>query len=107
MLPKAERLTTEDIKALAQGKSVFGTLVSLRFVPADKTKFAVAVSKKVAARAVDRNRIRRRVYAIVKNTKATFNKAFFVMLSPKKECLTAPKEAIGEDITRLFNKALK
>lgn len=107
MLPKAERLTTKDIKALAQGKSVFGTLVSLRFLPADGTKFAVAVSKKVAARAVDRNRIRRRVYAVVRDVKLSISKSFFVMVSPKKDCLTAPKESIKEDINRLFNKALK
>ncbi len=110
MLPKAERLTRKDILALSQGKSVFGTLLSVRFRPADKAKYAVSVSKKTASRAVDRNRIRRRVYAALsalKKADTLPKKAFFALIMPKKECGSLPISQIQAELSVLFEKALK
>lgn len=105
MLRKADRLATRDIDRLSQGKSVFGTLISLRYSPSDRSKFAVAVSKKVAAKATDRNRLRRRVYAAVRDARKGLKKPVFAMLMPKKECLTCELSAIRNEISSLFNKA--
>lgn len=52
-----------------QGKTIRGPLVSLKFVRnarRSKYRVAVVVSKKVSKSAVVRNRIRRRVYEIVR-----------------------------------------
>jgi ribonuclease P protein component len=105
MLRKADRLTTAEVTALSQGKSVFGTLLSLRFLPAGRTKFAVAVSKKVASRAVDRNAMRRKVYDVLKIASKGLKMGVFAMIMPKKECLSASPESIGTEVESVFKKA--
>jgi ribonuclease P protein component len=105
MLRKADRLTTAEVMALSQGKSVFGTLLSLRFLPAVRTKFAVAVSKKVASRAVDRNAVRRKVYDVLKTASKGLKTGVFAMIMPKKECLSASPESIGVEVEAVFKKA--
>lgn len=105
MLKKVERLTVSDIEALSQGKSVFGTLFSMRFVPATQTKFAVAVSKKVAPLAVDRNRARRRAYSAVSKIKENIKIPVYAMLMPKKEFLKASFTDISKEIDVVFRKA--
>ncbi len=105
MLRKADRLTTQEVTALSQGKSVFGTLISLRFLSAGKSKFAVPVSKKVAPRAVDRNSIRRKVYNSLRDVKGSLKKPVFATIMPKKECLTATSGAIASELEAIFKKA--
>jgi len=105
MLKKVERLTVSDIEALSQGKSVFGTLLSLRYIPASKNGFAVAVSKKVAPLAVDRNRIRRRTYAALEKIHQSLKNPVYAMLMPKKEFLTAPYDRLVDEVTLVFKKA--
>lgn len=105
MLRKADRLTTQEVTALSQGKSVFGTLLSLRFIPAEKSKFAVPVSKKVSVRAVDRNTLRRKVYDALGFLHGGLVKPVFVMVLPKKDCLSASVDAIKADIEVTFKKA--
>ena len=105
MLKKAERLTVSDIEALSQGKSVFGTLFSLRFTPGPKTGFAIAVSKKVAPLAVDRNRVRRRGYAALEKIKKSVKIPVYAMLMPKKEFITASFTDIVHEVEVVFKKA--
>jgi ribonuclease P protein component len=105
MLKKAERLTVSDIEALSQGKSVFGTLLSLRFTPSDRAKFAVTVSKKVAPLAVDRNRIRRRAYSALEKVHGNLKNPVYAMLMPKKEFITASFTDISNEIVGIFKKA--
>lgn len=110
MLKKKDRLTTEEIESLSQGKSVFGTLLSLRYVRADKMKFAVSVSKKVLKTAVERNRAKRRIYGAI-DLKALekgigASRPAYVMLMPKKECLDAPTAALSAEISSLLARVL-
>jgi ribonuclease P protein component len=104
MLPKSDRLTAREIDTLSEGRSVFGTLLSLRHLPSSRTKFAVSVSKKVLPRAVDRNRVRRKIYGVLAKTARITNQSF-VMIMPKKDCLLAPESAIAAEISSLFAKA--
>lgn len=115
MLKKKVRLTTEDIENLSKAgstKSVFGTLLSLRFIHAPaqttqtvETKLSVTVSKKIASRAVDRVRLRRRLYSAVENTLAKVKTPHHIMLMPKKDCLTVPFAVLVKEIEALFIKA--
>lgn len=105
MLPKASRLSTEDVRSLAAGKSVFGTLLSLRIKPAEALKCSVSVSKKVAPRAVDRNRARRRVYAAFEKALPAVTSPAFILIMPKKEALSAPLDALVAEISLLMKKA--
>ncbi|MDP1625369.1 MAG: ribonuclease P protein component [bacterium] len=105
MLRKADRLASRDINRPSQGKSVFGTLISMRFLPSEHTKVSVVVSKKVAPTAVGRNRIRRRVYAAVREVRNSLKKPAFIMIMPKKECLSCDIRSINDELKTLFNKA--
>lgn len=105
MLKKEERLTVSDIEALSQGKSVFGTLFSIRFTPSQQTKFAVAVSKKISNKAVDRNRVRRRVYGALEGVNIKLIFPVYAMVIPKKELLTASFSEIVNEIEVVFKKA--
>jgi ribonuclease P protein component len=103
MLPKSKRLTVRDIESLSSGKSVFGTLISMRFLPSQETKLSVAASKKVAPRAVDRNKIRRRTYAALAGVR--LKSPVFALLMPKREFLALPLPALRDEILALFRKA--
>ena len=105
MLPKSKRLTTEEIESLRSGKSVFGTLISMRAIKSDTLKFAVSVSKKVAPLAVDRNRLRRKVYSALPSLIHEIKLPAFIMFMPKKEILTAPMDALSSEIGVLLKKA--
>jgi ribonuclease P protein component len=113
MLPKSERLSVRDIAILENGRSVFGSHLSIRYSPVPPSalsetslkKFSVTVSKKVGKTAVLRNRIRRRVYVALLEAKASISKSVFVMVMPKKECDTLAIAEIKSELTALFNKA--
>lgn len=97
-----------DIDSLARGRSVFGARMSLRHVMAPSwkiSKFSVSVSKKTARRAIDRNRIKRRVYAVLRDVKKEIKKPVFIMVMPKVECRTIPIAQIRSELTALFKKA--
>jgi len=65
MFKKTQRLTRCDFvlafKTASQKKH--HALLSLSFTPATSLKVAVVVGKKVATKAVDRNRLRRQLYS--------------------------------------------
>lgn len=66
------------------GQSVRGTILSVRYhlnQRRSKPRFAVVVSKKVHKSAVVRNRIRRRVYEIVRAQEPAINEAYDIIIS--------------------------
>lgn len=105
MLPKSKRLTTEEIERLETGKSVFGTLISMRATRSGSLKFAVSVSKKVAPLAVDRNRLRRKVYAALPSLIKDVKSAAFIMVMPKKDVMDASLNDLKREIHALLIKA--
>jgi ribonuclease P protein component len=107
MFKKKERLTAEDIENMSKAgamKSVFGTLLSLRFITATEKRMSVVVSKKVASRAVDRVCLRRRLYAASEEVFKNVVPAH-IMLMPKKECLAVPFSQLSAEVSALLIKA--
>lgn len=63
MLPKRQRLTKKEFdRFFSAGKRGHSPLFTLIHSPGDQFHGAVVVGKKVFKRAVDRNRLRRRLY---------------------------------------------
>jgi len=104
MLPKSQRLSVRDIASLSNGKGVFGSLLSIRYLFTSQTKFSVSVSKKIAKNAVDRNRIRRRVYTAIRTANLNIKKSAFIMVIPKKDCEKAQISSIKEEISSILYK---
>lgn len=75
MLPQKRRLQRPFFKEiLEKGKSHHFPLFSIRvyFPPIqDENKFSVIVSKKIAKQAVERNKIRRQIYSILKDIESS------------------------------------
>ena len=83
MLAKLRRLNAREVRGvLKNGRSArVGTVVA-RYTIAQSSKAAVVVSGKVAKRAVDRNRIRRKGYAALATLPKSKHLVFFIQ---KKE----------------------
>lgn len=83
MLKKKERLTKKEFdRFFSLGKRSHSPAFSLVYSPAPTFHAAVVVGKKVYKRAVDRNRLRRRLYNIIYRASREKNlKGVYIVLS--------------------------
>lgn len=91
-----------------KGKTVRTTKMSLVFVPNTKgfTRVAVVVSKKVEKTAVGRNRIRRRVYEVIrKNFDLVPQKTDYVFVIFSRDVLTMPFNELEKALGELVEKS--
>lgn len=82
-----------------RGQTVRGSLVSLRYIHNDRQpsyRVAVVVSRKVSKSAVVRNRIRRRLYEIVRKNAAQIAGSYDIVLT-----------VYGEDAAKLSHATLQ
>jgi ribonuclease P protein component len=89
------------------GQTVRGPLMSLRYCANDKRqnyRLAVVVSKKVAKSAVDRNRIRRRLYEIVRQ-QANIGSYDLVLTVFTAEVAQLPANELSQKVTDLLRRA--
>ena len=94
-------------RSYRQGSSVRGALGSLHVFhdpKRDKMKVAVVVSKKVHKSAVIRNRIRRRVYEIVRTSDLT-KQCELIFTVYQVEAATMPAPQLHSEVTELFHRA--
>ena len=71
----------------------------------DKSRFCVVVSKKISKRAVDRNRIRRRMYEILRTNYDKIKIGFDFMIFAKSGALTAGFKEMQEELIDLLKKS--
>ncbi|HEV3245361.1 MAG TPA: ribonuclease P protein component [Candidatus Paceibacterota bacterium] len=104
-MPKKYRLTGEEIKNLS-GKRLHGRLFSFLVAPitASGPKCAVVVSKKTAAKAVERNKIKRRTRNLLAKHLPGLQKRVALVLYAKREAKTAEFSELAQDIDALFSK---
>lgn len=107
MLPATERLSQRDVSLLLKrGTSRHSTHFSVRTAPADagKSRAACVVSKRVARGAVERNRLRRRMYAALATVLPTLPAPQDVMLVAKPGAPLLSFAEISAEIRTLFSK---
>ncbi len=109
-MPKKYRLSRADFlrRAREKVKRVHGTYFSLTVAPtsdAEGTKASCVVSKKIAAHAVDRNRIKRRCRESFRPILPHIREPSAVIFYAKREVAKASFDEIRRDITRLIEKA--
>lgn len=72
----------------------------------DSSRFAVVISKKVLKSAVGRNRIRRRVYEIIRHELPNFKSAHdVVVLIFSSEVISMPHDELTDQLRDLFSQA--
>lgn len=83
MLKKKERLTKKEFdRFFSAGKRIHSPAFTLLYTPHESFHGAVVVGKKVHKKAVDRNRLRRRLYnALYKEVKDPEVTGVFIILS--------------------------
>jgi ribonuclease P protein component len=104
-MPKKYRLSGEEIRNLS-GRRMHGKLFSLLVAPirAEHAKCAVVVSKKAAAKAVERNKIKRRSRNALAKRMPRVGKPLALVLYAKRDAKSATFSEIEHDIEVLFSK---
>ena len=91
------------------GKSVRGSKISLVYLSENrrrKSRFAVVVSKKVLKGAVGRNRIRRRVYEVIRAEMPKMKEMVDVVVSIySRDVEIMPHEELVQGVRELFRSA--
>lgn len=106
MLPKSKRISKEFIQPVLQKGVVYHSPhFLLRTVAAPAEAYAVLVSKKVAAGAADRNRIRRRIYSFIRETLPRVTKTTHTIISAKPGAQTLSNTATVLELKGLLEKA--
>lgn len=100
MLPKSERLTKFDFIGLRPRTIFRGTFVDIAVSGSKTSRFACVVAKKRIKRAVDRNKIKRKIYHIIRETKP--KTPHLVIIYPKITTLNSNYSHIKEEISRAF-----
>lgn len=98
MLKKSKRLTKNQFsKYFKTGRKHHSTHLTIVYTEHTNLHASVVVSKKVSKRAVDRNTIRRRVYAEIRNSLVRNNQTgvFIILVKPSLSTLSR-KEANQE-----------
>jgi len=109
MLPQEHRLKADkDIKALfAKGKGVFGSVITIKYKKNDRaiSRFAVVAGLKVSKKAVERNRIKRQVRAIIHEELANILPSMDIGVLIKKEALSVAPQELKEQVVKGLRKA--
>lgn len=100
MLPKSERLTKKDFVGLRPRIIFRGTFVDIAASPAQLSRFACVIAKKRIKRAVDRNRVKRKIYHIIREVKPETSN--LVIVYPKITTLSGQFSNIKEEIAKAF-----
>lgn len=78
-LPRNNRMTKQDFTSkFRSGKRIRGEALSLQYGPAEKILIAVVIQAKAITGAVDRNRIRRQLSAVLERHIEIFRKPVWV-----------------------------
>ncbi len=91
------------------GQAIRSHLITVKYVKnphRSHSRFAVVVSKKVHKSAVGRNRIRRRIYEVVRQELPSISSPHdIVLLVFSSEILTLPSDELTEIVRQLFRQA--
>ncbi len=107
MLPKSKRLSTKAFTGIIEkGHSFQGPFLIVRVIASDKnSSFAVSVPKKVAKLAVDRNKLRRQIYSIIRDLDNKIVKQGKVVLIVRVGTDKLSFSELADEINKIFVKA--
>jgi ribonuclease P protein component len=108
MVEKHARISRADFPAIMQsGRRFHSTSVSAVVVFGVLPRVSVVVSKKVAKSAVDRNRLRRRVYGVVERFMAEQPLSATVIFLLKPGALRVPRQTFASEVAGLLAQITK
>ncbi len=107
MLQSSRRLTTALFtEVMLKGRVFHSTLFTLRATKSDGiSRFSVAIPKKVAKTAVERNKLRRRAYSALRTVYPQVLPGFHGVLIAKSQLLDAKFAEIAPSLQEFFVKS--
>jgi ribonuclease P protein component len=107
MIQKKFRLGKEDVSwVLSKGNQIITDLFIVRFLKENlkpHSKFTVITSLKLAKKAVERNRIKRKIYEAIR-LNIPKDLAYKIVIIPKKRIIESEYKEIDKEIKILFSK---
>ncbi len=91
---------------ISKGKKVFSKYLLVFYIESTETKIGISIPKKIAKKAVDRNKNKRIVKSIISNNIELLNNKKIVIIS-RKEFLNLNFEDKKREIENIFNKVKK
>ena len=108
MLKKKERLTKRQFdRFFSSGKRSNSPLLGLTYTSHESFHGAVVVGKKVYKKAVDRNKMRRRLYSLLYNLKEKFNLKVVYIITTKSTAKDSTYSELKDQLIDLVGKLEK
>lgn len=99
MLPKKERLSRAEFnRFFSLGKRLHSKSFTMVYAPHDSLHVSVVTSKKVSPHAVDRNKVRRRIYDIVRHYRDAFGTKGVCIFLMKTGAKDVPYALLKEEV---------
>ena len=112
MLPKNRRISRSDFKNLTRGQAYHGPHLSLfvykkenPLASASPSQFSFSASKKISIKAVDRNKLRRRGYATIRDVIKHIEPGYYAAFSFKKGAEKATFSEIRDTVLQLLERS--
>ena len=107
MLKRSHKISRREFLSVSPARPFHTDYFSIRAVPAENPRFSVVVSKKVARTAVSRNRLRRRVYAVLAEALPRMRAPLRASIYAKKGAETLSYPDIKKEILFLLSRTGK
>ena len=108
MLKKINRISSRKdfLEIKSKGQLYSGPFFGGLYLKTDDEtiRFGFIVSKKISKRAVDRNKIKRRMSEVLKVNLEKFSPGTKIIFLAKKSLLEAKREEIKKEVSRLISK---
>lgn len=102
MPPRAERLSHNDFSNMLGKKLLRGDFFDISYSPSSFPKVACVISKKKIKKAVERNRLRRRMYHLFYELDTVF--PYTIVIYPKQEARYIAHDTLLEAFRSMFAK---
>ena len=104
MLPKKERLSRAEFnRFFSLGKRFHSKTFTIVYAPHDSLHVSVVTSKKVSPNAVDRNKVRRRIYDIVRHHRDEVGTRGVYIFLTKVGAKSAPYASLRDEVYEHLN----
>ncbi|MBT3864547.1 ribonuclease P protein component [Candidatus Peregrinibacteria bacterium] len=107
MIPTSNRLKRNQVEyVLKKGLSTSTDLFVVRYIEHkddEKPHFTIITSTKLSKKAVERNKLKRKIYEAVR-LQMPEKLPLYIAIIPKKQALEVKYEKIAQDIAKLFKK---
>ncbi|MDX9893631.1 MAG: ribonuclease P protein component [Patescibacteria group bacterium] len=109
MLPVKNRLTKDrDFKKInSKGKACFSSFLKIKYLAnqLENSRFGIVVSSKVSKKAVERNKLKRRIREIIRPELTHIVSGFDVVIFTTNKLLVLDFEQLKVEVMRALNKA--